>query len=237
MTVHYKAGIIAFVFLISSASQGYADIIYLKNGRKVEGILKRENDENVELNIGFGIVGFNKKEIERIEKSSSQEQGIIREKWVQQRIESARKWEEQKTLAEAEPKKVEIFEENGQLAVETLLNRKVTATLIFDTGASTVMLLPSVAKKLGLDTLVDPNDKTGLLQCTLADGRKAQAKRVILETMSVKGMEVENVEAAVLLNDVDEPQLKDGLLGMSFLKQFIFKIYSKNKKLILERVR
>lgn len=235
--MHYKLGLTILILALGINCQVYADTIYLKNGRKVEGIIKSESQDRVELNIGFGVVGFNKKEVERIEKSSQEECQLINEKWERQKIETEKKLREQEAAMEYLPKKVEIFEENGQLVVEALLNRKVNVSLILDTGASIVLLLPSVAKKMGIDFSEEPYNNASLIQCSLADGRRTDAKRVIIESINVEGMEARNVEAAVLLNEVMDPKMRDGLLGMSFLKQFSFKVDAKNKKFTLEKAR
>jgi len=67
-----------------------------------------------------------------------------------------------------------------------------------------------------------------------ADGRIIDAKFIILDSVSVEGLEVKNVEAVVLLEE-STMNVGDGLLGMSFLNRFNFQIDTVNKKLILEK--
>ena len=122
---------------------------------------------------------------------------------------------------------VDYNRRGSSIIVEALLNDLVKANLILDTGASLVVISPEIMDKLGLDI------KKGVpILTTLADGRKVKAKLVILESIKVKGVEVKNVQAAVLENQ--ETTTEDGLLGMSFLENFMLKIDAKDNKLILE---
>ena len=100
-----------------------------------------------------------------------------------------------------------------------------------DTGASIMMLRKDVAKKLGLDLDTAKFD----MQVQLADGRKVNAKYVVLESVKVQNSEALNVDAAVLLDEADI-SFGEGLLGMSFLSRFNFKVDQKEKKLILEKL-
>lgn len=228
--------IVAVFWVMFFIREVLADTLYLKNGRRVEGIIKSESDEKVELDIGFGVMGFSKKEIERIDKSDAEELEVIHQRWENQKLESAKRKEEAKLKEEFEPKHAEVLEENGQLIVDTVLNRKVHAALILDTGASCMILSKKVAEALGIN-LNQPVTKKDEVQLTVADGRRVKAKRYILDWVSVKGVEAENIEAAVMLEDVPDVKLKEGLLGMSFLSRFSFKIDSRAKKLILEKLR
>jgi len=89
----------------------------------------------------------------------------------------------------------------------------------------------NIAKKLGID-----NNKQETVRLKLADGRQIDAKYVVLESIGVQDVEAKNIGAAVLLEDVGDAEFKDGVLGMSFLSKFNFKVDQKNKKLILERL-
>jgi clan AA aspartic protease (TIGR02281 family) len=94
-----------------------------------------------------------------------------------------------------------------------------------------VVLRNDIAKKAGVDTGSDKNT----IKLYLADGRKIYAGYARLKSISVQGVEVENVEAAILPDGAIDSNVKDGLLGMSFLGKCNFKIDSKNKKLIIEK--
>lgn len=112
------------------------------------------------------------------------------------------------------------------IVVSSLLNGKVRANLIVDTGASLVCMSEKIANKLGIDT-----DKSLFtMTVLLADGSQGKAMPLILKSVKVGDLEVQYVRAAVL-NDVGG---EDGLLGMSFLENFKVSIDSKEKTLILD---
>ena len=99
---------------------------------------------------------------------------------------------------------------------------------MLDTGASVVTLTEVLAKKLNIDILsVSP------VQAILADGTKVTARPVLLQSVEVGDARVDNVHAVVLPNHPGEGI--DGLLGMSFLKNFYIQIDSSRKNLILSR--
>jgi len=115
--------------------------------------------------------------------------------------------------------------------VKATLNGKVEVQFHLDTGASIVMLRRSVAEKLGMNlSRVVPD-----MQAQIANGSKVNAKRIILESVKVENSEAKNVDAAILLDEAGDIG-SDGLLGMSFLKRFNFKVDQKEKKLILEKL-
>jgi clan AA aspartic protease (TIGR02281 family) len=102
-----------------------------------------------------------------------------------------------------------------------------------DTGASLVVLRKNIAQKLGIDLRNVQSD----LKMQLADGRQVNVKSLVLESIKVQNAEAKNVEAAVILDEETQgSEFYDGLLGMSFLRKFNFKIDQKEKKLILEKL-
>lgn len=220
------------LFIIPSA---HADTIYLKNGRQVEGLIKAEDEDSVKIDIGFGTVGFTKTEIEKIYRSTPEEIAAIYQKWQRQNIAREKAWQEEKIkrdlLREQQPRQVDVSWESGHIFVEAILNRKVPAQLLMDTGASLIVLSKNMGEKLK----IKPKDKNKVVQLQLADGRKIEATRIILEKIKVQDVEVKDVEAAVLQEEVAEANFKDGLLGMSFLNRFNFKVDYKKGKLILEK--
>ncbi|MDD5166873.1 MAG: retropepsin-like aspartic protease, partial [Candidatus Omnitrophica bacterium] len=136
-------------------------------------------------------------------------------------------------IKEHEPKQVSMDKASGHVIVEALLNNKVKASLILDTGSSFIVLSSNIAKQLEIDV----NDKaTKDVQLVLADGRKVEAKYVILDSVRVQESEIEKIGVAILPEKESDAVSKDGLLGMSFLKNFNFKIDQKNSKLILEKL-
>ncbi len=70
----------------------------------------------------------------------------------------------------------------------------------------------------------------------IADGSKINSKLITVKIMKVEGVEVQNVEAAVMPAIFSMGDTKDGVLGMSFLKRFNFKVDNKIGKLVLEKL-
>lgn len=221
-----------FVILFVFFALAYADTLYLKNGRNIEGLIKSEDGEFVDLEIYFGAVKFRRDEIARIEKSSPQEVLAIRQKWERQKEQVQSQLLQRQLEEEKKPKKVQFIEESQSIVVGVTLNKKIEASLVLDTGASLVMLRRNIAEKLKID--LDKIKPEGAL--ILADGRQVKAKQIILESIKVEGVEAKDVEAAVILDEAGDLKIGDGLLGMSFLKRFNFKVDHKEKRLILEKL-
>jgi clan AA aspartic protease (TIGR02281 family) len=222
-----------FLILSCFISQAKADTLYLKNGRSIEGLVKKEDVNEVDLEISFGSMKFSKKQIDHIVRSSPKEVEFIRKQWAAEKIEAQERAREAELIREHEPKQVSVDKQSGHVKVVTTLNKKVKANLFLDTGSSLILLSVKIAKELGIDL----NGKDSYpIELIMADGRKAEARMVILESVSVQDSEVNNIEAAVLPEKESIVIPEDGLLGMSFLKKFNFKIDQKNDKLILEKL-
>ena len=128
--------------------------------------------------------------------------------------------------------KVAEYEARGnQIIVEAILNGFARARLVVDTGATITLLTGPIAERLGM-----PYGQEGkaAYEILLADGSKTLAQPVILESVRVGEAEVKGVEAAVI--DTDSIGGTDGLLGMSFLNNFVIRLDNQTSKLILERV-
>ena len=224
--------LLILVFLFNILGLAFADTLYLKNGRSIEGIIKNEDNEVVDLEVYGGSVKFMKSEIEKIEKASLEDSNALRQKWERQKIENQNKILGQQLEEGRRPKQIEFSQDTQNIILPVSLNNKLEVSLILDTGASLVVLRKNIAEKLGIDL----NNVKPQAQLTLADGRQVNAKYIILESVKVENAEAKNVEAAVMLDDTGEAGLGDGLLGMSFLKRFNFKVDHRDKKLILEKL-
>ncbi|MDD4953456.1 MAG: retropepsin-like aspartic protease [Candidatus Omnitrophica bacterium] len=210
----------------------YADTLYLKNGRKITGVVKSENDRVVELEVCRGIVKFNKSEIEKIERAAAEEVEVMRMKWEESAAASQERIVQQQEKIEKAPRRVDFSREGRGITLDVLLNKKIEASLVLDTGASVVVLRKGMAGKLGIDLdKVRPDAKL-----TVADGRQVDAKHIILKSVKVQGVEAENVDAALMMEEVGDVSFADGLLGMSFLSRFNFKIDNQEKELVLEKL-
>jgi clan AA aspartic protease (TIGR02281 family) len=128
------------------------------------------------------------------------------------------------------PSKASIpFEKQGQVVVvEATLNKKTAAKFVVDTGASYTMISSAVAKELDIDT--EQNRRTAPFQT--ANG-VIQAPLVSLESISIGGMEIRNLTAAV--HDVLSDSRIAGLLGLNFLSNFRMDIDTQKGVLHLEK--
>ncbi|GEM_PF-398190 len=260
--------IIIVSFFISFFSNAlFADTIYLKNGSHTEGIIEREDKDGIELNLGFGTTTFYRSEIDHIVRSDAKEKQAIWQEWGErqkdiekQKPEEERKWRERQTELERirleqvqakkekdeyGPKDIQVTAKNGSILVNVLLNEKIRATLVLDSGAASVMLSRKLAEQLDVDM-----EKLKKINTQVADGRTVQAGQTILESVKVQnvgltdvesdkkpGVEVKNVEACVIFDSVENGKMEDGLLGMSFLKNFKFNADYKNSKVTFERLK
>ena len=102
------------------------------------------------------------------------------------------------------------------------LNGRYNARLLVDTGATNVQISDRLARTMGIDTR-----HSRQVRCTLADGSTTYAKAVTLKEVKLGGTKVKNVEALVIESD------GDGLLGMSYLNNFIFELDPENSVLVL----
>lgn len=124
-------------------------------------------------------------------------------------------------------RKIKLEREGNTYYVNARLNGKKNARLILDTGATSVQISSKLAKKLKINL-----KKADTVQCTLADGSVVPARVVVLKEVKLDGVKVKDVSALVIENDSDQDG--DGLLGMSFLNNFIFQIDPDKNLLILQ---
>jgi clan AA aspartic protease (TIGR02281 family) len=121
------------------------------------------------------------------------------------------------------------FEKQGEvIIVEATLNKKTAAKFIVDTGASYTVISSATAKELSIDT--DQNTQPVTFQT--ANGL-IQAPLVSLQSITVGGMEINNLTAAV--HDVIPDGKVFGLLGLNFLSNFRMDIDNQKGLLHLEK--
>ncbi len=90
--------IIAILFIVFSVRFCFADVIYLKNGQVLEGVIFSETDDEVVFKLSIGQVTLNKEGIESIEKSPPEDNKELEQLW--HHIEQQRQEEFQKAKAE-----------------------------------------------------------------------------------------------------------------------------------------
>jgi len=113
--------------------------------------------------------------------------------------------------------------------VEVQLNDDLFYTFILDTGASAVVITREMASDLGLTG----NDEIRTINCKIADGSIVPGRAVMLKSVTVGDMRVENI-AAIIMEDVEEKQINP-LLGMTYFSNFYFQIDTTAHILILEK--
>jgi clan AA aspartic protease (TIGR02281 family) len=115
----------------------------------------------------------------------------------------------------APPTKASIpFEKHGSVViVQATLNGKAAVKLVLDTGASFTMISSATAKQLDIDA--SQAERTMPFQT--ANGM-IQAPLISLDSISVAGLELKNLTAAV--HDAMPDPGVAGLLGLNFLTNF-----------------
>jgi clan AA aspartic protease (TIGR02281 family) len=118
---------------------------------------------------------------------------------------------------------------HGHAVVAARFNDKYEAKLLVDTGASYVSLPIAIAKRLKLDW-----DETKKAKATLADGSKIDVYPTTIRRLTVAGATLENVPAIIMPDSTTSET--DGLLGMSFLREFDIQIDSVSGEICLRRL-
>ncbi|MFA4981929.1 MAG: retropepsin-like aspartic protease [Candidatus Omnitrophota bacterium] len=243
------------VALFCAAGSG-ADTVYFNSGGTIEGVIKTESADSVEVDVGFGTITCNKDQIKEIYRSTAEELFALREKWENKKKELEAQEEEffrererrftdyekqieeeqqRKTASESGKKEIKVKRDEGShgIIVDALLNDSINVSLVLDTGASLVVLSKKIGEELGVDLADTTKDMAKL---HVADNRAIDAKLFMLKSVRVQEAEVNDVMAAIIVDDIGGIGSKDGLLGMSFLGRFNLKIDLANMKMTLESI-
>lgn len=113
----------------------------------------------------------------------------------------------------------------GTKLVSATINDKLPGTFVLDTGAASVTISQQFADKLNLD--LTAGKETGVV---MADGRNTTATLIRLGSVQLGDARAENVEAVVLPTTGDDA---DGLLGMTFLRNFMIHFDGQTGQLVL----
>lgn len=130
----------------------------------------------------------------------------------------------------AAPTKASIpFEKHGSVViVQATLNGKAAVKLVLDTGASFTMISGATARQLDIDT----TQITRSMPFQTANGM-IQAPLISLDSISVAGLELNNLTAAV--HDAMPDPTVAGLLGLNFLTNFRMDIDTEKGLVHLEK--
>jgi clan AA aspartic protease (TIGR02281 family) len=123
---------------------------------------------------------------------------------------------------------VKLKRVGNSFLVSSVVNRKTHATLMVDTGASNVMLTKKTALRLGYNL-----NASKRVKAKLANGKVVPGRIIILKELRVGAATATNIPAIVL--EQESGGNYDGLLGMSFLGQFIFQIDTAKSELTLQK--
>jgi len=93
----YSSFFILFFLLIPHTV--LADVICLKFGNKIEGVIEKETDDAVTIVLSIGSLTYPKAQIESISKSGDEENAKLKEKWKLQKQQQEAKREEQRRFA------------------------------------------------------------------------------------------------------------------------------------------
>ncbi len=125
---------------------------------------------------------------------------------------------------------IEVAHEGQQdhMLLDVRINNKISGRFLLDTGATYVTLSNDIAQRLNLSF-----SGKNQIPVSLANGTKVNAQPVILESMQVGNAKASGVIAMVFPEAPNDGI--DGLLGMSFLREFIIHLDPANKKLVFKK--
>ena len=123
---------------------------------------------------------------------------------------------------------VPLEQEGKSYYVRLKINGKVSGRFLLDTGASVVQISKSMAKRLGVT-----RKKSQAVPVTLAGGAVVAGRMVTLDSIQIGVVTARQVRAIIL--DYEQKQSSDGLLGMSFLENFVFQIDTEKSELSLKK--
>jgi clan AA aspartic protease (TIGR02281 family) len=117
----------------------------------------------------------------------------------------------------------------GGMLVDVVINDRVPAKMILDTGATTVKLNVSLLKKLNQTLPVHPRKGKALTAAGVVD-----VHELFIEKIDVGGAVKRNVQASYIDETYDFPYY-DGLLGLSFLSDFKMTVDYDHNVILLRR--
>jgi clan AA aspartic protease (TIGR02281 family) len=120
---------------------------------------------------------------------------------------------------------ISLDKKHNSLYVDAVLNRRVRTKLILDTGCTDTQISSDIARRLGIKP-----DHGQQISCQLADGRVVSGRAVNIREVRLGRARASNIRAVILDSGQDT-----GLLGMSFLDNFVFRVDAEKKELVLQK--
>jgi clan AA aspartic protease (TIGR02281 family) len=122
-----------------------------------------------------------------------------------------------RTLADVSIEVVQVSTEHGVPEVEVVLNGKTKQMMVWDSGATSVVISTELAASLGMH----PGPRDPVIKAKLADGHIVSGHQMTLKSVSVGVFTVNDVECDVMDPDVKDEAL---LLGDTFQSHFLSKL-------------
>ena len=226
-----KINKLSFLILII-AILGYpklacADTIYTQDDRVWKGFIVGETVGELKLDLGFDVAVLEKHKIIRVVYSNPQEAVVI-----SQDLETRRQYYKNILIQRnGKAQEVPLVNFNGHVLVDVLLEGNVKARLLLDTGSTLTFLSSNIADRLGLPE----KGSREMIEAITSDGRKQKMALSSVKSLRAGAVEAHDVQVAILPQTNDKMPYVDGLLGVSFLSRFNFKIDYQRNKLVLER--
>jgi clan AA aspartic protease (TIGR02281 family) len=117
----------------------------------------------------------------------------------------------------------------GLILVEAILNDRVKAKMVFDTGANLVVITEELSRKLNQP----PSSGNEVIKLHTNCG-EVEGKSFVIQKIELQGARKENVRS-VITPDTDALKGFDGLLGLSFLGDFKIAIDYQKGKILLSK--
>ncbi len=125
--------------------------------------------------------------------------------------------------------KIDLERHGEVFYVNTVINGEHHERMMFDTGASIVLLPHKLAERIGLR----PTDDDPRIQLTIANGQRVEGILMTLDSLQIGNARAQNVECTVLPAEMAEVT---PLLGGTFLRHFNYSISPDAGILTLTRI-
>jgi len=122
---------------------------------------------------------------------------------------------------------VQCRREGGVFIVDAMLNGKLAVPMVYDTGASEVIISTALADELGMK----PTDSDPVIKHRIADGSVVEARSMTLSSVRVGKVIVKDVVCSVMPGDKTQVPI---LLGQAFLSRVDHKMTSDGRLVVAQ---